>query len=159
MIVPNVDEEVKIFFKNGTTVEGIVVSWNASELILRSVGATGHLIIYHPEENIMMVRVLEKESTEAPPLPPRRAPVPPAPPTPDIPSTLPGRPTRDEMRERAFRAAERAQREKENDKVNLASNLQRPPQPVQGEARRYEFPNFTKHRTINRSPKKNVRGA
>ena len=50
-----VGKEVKIFFKTGICVEGVVSSWNDNEARLSS--GEKELIIFSPYENIEMVKV------------------------------------------------------------------------------------------------------
>lgn len=56
------DSLVRIYFKNGTIIEGIVLAWNDKKGLLRSPDCSNRMIIYSPAENVMMVKlVLSKE--------------------------------------------------------------------------------------------------
>lgn len=77
---------VQVYFKTGVVVEGVVVSWHAHYAILRAPGGVNNIVIYHPPDNILMVKVvnappvpktipqpqrqLEEEQEELVPLPP-----------------------------------------------------------------------------------------
>lgn len=52
-----VGKRVKIFFKNGTGLEGLVDNWNNNEAVLKTDQSNDLLIIYQPQENIMMLKV------------------------------------------------------------------------------------------------------
>lgn len=49
---------VKIYFKNGTVVEGIVLIWGDKKGLLQSPDCQNRMIIYNPIENVMMVKLL-----------------------------------------------------------------------------------------------------
>ncbi len=55
---------VKILFRNGTSVEGIVDIWD-EDFILRSEDSKSYLIIQNPEQDIMLVKVMKEENPKA----------------------------------------------------------------------------------------------
>lgn len=55
--VPN-DKHVKVVFRNGTVVEGIVKEWVSNYVEIRSLSDESIMIIAHPEEDIMLIKVL-----------------------------------------------------------------------------------------------------
>lgn len=57
---------VKVYFKNGTTLEGIVVIWNDKKGVLQAPKNNSRMIVYNPAENVMMLRLFteEDESTD-----------------------------------------------------------------------------------------------
>lgn len=55
---------IKVYFKNGTTLEGIVVIWNDKKGILQSPQNNSRLLIYNPVENVMMLRLFPEEIAE-----------------------------------------------------------------------------------------------
>lgn len=61
---------IKIFFKNGASVEGVVVFWNDRKALLRSTEADNKMIIYNPAENVLMIKLIAGEiiSEENPPV-------------------------------------------------------------------------------------------
>lgn len=62
--VPN-DKHVKVVFRNGTVVEGIVKEWVSNYVEIRSLSDESIMIIAHPEEDIMLIKVLpDKPATE-----------------------------------------------------------------------------------------------
>jgi len=66
-------KHVKCVFKNGTVIEGIVIDWLAGQVQLRSLNDESMMIITHPEEDIMLIKVLtdkpaEKQEDNSPPL-------------------------------------------------------------------------------------------
>lgn len=63
------DSLIKVYFKNGTVIEGIVLTWSDKKGLLQSPGNQNRMIIYNPIKNVMMVKmfypedeVLESES-------------------------------------------------------------------------------------------------
>jgi len=55
-------KHVKIILRNGAMAEGIVEEWYASEVKLKSLDGESILIITHPAEDIMLIKVfLEKD--------------------------------------------------------------------------------------------------
>lgn len=67
-------KHIKCVFKNGTIIEGIVKEWTTGQVHLQSLNDESTMIILHPEDDIMLIKVLadkSEESTEekgAPPL-------------------------------------------------------------------------------------------
>lgn len=58
-------KHVKIILRNGAMAEGTVEEWYANEVKLKSLDGESILIITHPAEDIMLIKVfLEKESEE-----------------------------------------------------------------------------------------------
>lgn len=61
-MTPQVGQQVKVIFRNGTVVEGIVNVWENNTVELKSLDDKSVLIISHPAEDIMMIKVsLEPE--------------------------------------------------------------------------------------------------
>lgn len=59
------DSLVKVYFKNGTVIEGVVLTWNDKKGLLQSPDSQNRMIIYSPIENVMMVKLCYPEmSTE-----------------------------------------------------------------------------------------------
>ncbi len=60
-------KHVKIILRNGAMAEGIVEEWYANEVKLKSLDGESILIITHPAEDIMLIKVfLEKLPEEEP---------------------------------------------------------------------------------------------
>ena len=59
-MIAYVDKKVKIFLKNGMAPEGLVISWSAKEVLLKSDENDCTLVIYYPSENIVMTKVYEE---------------------------------------------------------------------------------------------------
>lgn len=61
-MMPQAGQQVKIIFRNGTVVEGVVNVWENNTVELKSLDDKSVLIISHPAEDIMMIKVsLEHE--------------------------------------------------------------------------------------------------
>ncbi len=58
------DSLVKVYFKNGTVIEGVVLTWSDEKGLLRSPGCSNRMIIYNPAENVMMVKLLLSEEVD-----------------------------------------------------------------------------------------------
>lgn len=54
------DQHIKILFKNGMVTEGIVDSWELDNYIIRSLTDQSLLIIFHPNDDILAVKVLQQ---------------------------------------------------------------------------------------------------
>lgn len=63
------DSFVKVYFKNGTIIEGIVLTWNDRKGLLCSSGNQSRMIVYNPAENVMMIKICspEEESNQTEP--------------------------------------------------------------------------------------------
>ncbi len=57
-------KHVKIILRNGAMAEGIVEEWYANEVKLKSLDGESFLIITHPAEDIMLIKVFLKEPEE-----------------------------------------------------------------------------------------------
>jgi len=57
-MMPTNGQHVKCILKNGAIVEGIVKEWGANSVELRSLDGESILIIPHPNEDIMLIKVL-----------------------------------------------------------------------------------------------------
>jgi sRNA-binding regulator protein Hfq len=53
-----INKQVRIFLKTGLSAEGIVSSWSNEQVILQDVKSNNLLIIYDPQENIIMIHVI-----------------------------------------------------------------------------------------------------
>lgn len=59
------NKHIKIHFKNGLTVEGIVIEWTDGKSIIKSLASEDLMVIHQTLENVMMFRVLtEKQKIE-----------------------------------------------------------------------------------------------
>jgi hypothetical protein len=63
MIPPN-KSHVKILLRNNTIVEGIVEEWYGNVVKLQSLDDKSYVIIPHPEEDIVLIKVFPAESGE-----------------------------------------------------------------------------------------------
>jgi hypothetical protein len=60
-------KHVKIILRNGAMAEGIVLEWFANEVQLKSLDNESILIITHPAEDIMLIKVFLEEPIEESP--------------------------------------------------------------------------------------------
>lgn len=58
-MIPPTDSHVKILLRNNTIVEGIVKEWYGNVVKLQSLDDKSYVIIPHPEEDIILIKVLE----------------------------------------------------------------------------------------------------
>ena len=58
------NQHVKCIFRNGTIVEGIVEEWVPGTTHLRSLSDQSLMIIMHPDEDIMMIKVIPEPEEE-----------------------------------------------------------------------------------------------
>jgi hypothetical protein len=58
------NQHVKCIFRNGTIVEGIVEEWVPGAAHLRSLSDQSLMIIMHPDEDIMMIKVIPEPEEE-----------------------------------------------------------------------------------------------
>jgi hypothetical protein len=56
-MIPQIGQHIKCFFRNGAVIEGIVESWDITAT-LRSFNDQSLLIIPHPKEDIMLIKIL-----------------------------------------------------------------------------------------------------
>lgn len=56
------EAQVKIFFTNGMTAEGVVISCDTQEMILKNINSDNLLTIFNPRENILMIKAVVKEN-------------------------------------------------------------------------------------------------
>jgi len=67
-MTPQTGQHVKVILRNGAIAEGIVEEWFANTVQLRSLDNESILIISHPAEDIMLIKVmLDKPEEEAEP--------------------------------------------------------------------------------------------
>jgi hypothetical protein len=57
-MIPQANQQVKCILKNGALVEGFVQEWSDQEVILRSLDGESILIVTHPREDIVLIRIL-----------------------------------------------------------------------------------------------------
>ena len=62
-MIPQPEQRVKCIFRNGTIVEGIVEEWG-QEVHLVSLTDNSLMIICHPDEDIMMIKIMADEAEE-----------------------------------------------------------------------------------------------
>lgn len=64
-MTPQTGQHVKIILRNGAMAEGTVLEWYANEVQLKSLDGESILIITHPTEDIMLIKVsVEQEKSE-----------------------------------------------------------------------------------------------
>jgi len=63
-VAPNHKSHVKILLRNNATVEGIVKNWYANVVELQSLDEQSCIIIPHPEEDIILIKVFLNNSSE-----------------------------------------------------------------------------------------------
>lgn len=63
-MIPEIGQHVKCFFRNGASVEGIVDIWDVNTAKLRSFDGKSVLIISHPSEDIMMIKIVLEIKSE-----------------------------------------------------------------------------------------------
>lgn len=67
MIIPiGSGKHVKVVFKNGTVIEGIVKEWVSNYVELQSLNDESIMIIAQPEEDIMLIKVLPDKPAKNP---------------------------------------------------------------------------------------------
>lgn len=59
-------QKIKVFFKDGLTAQGILLSWNDNEVLLKAEDSNNILHVLSPKENLRMVIVFDKEKTIKP---------------------------------------------------------------------------------------------
>ena len=59
-------KHIKCVFKNGTVIEGIVKEWASGSVELESLNDQSLMIIMHPEEDIMLIKVMPEVPAEEP---------------------------------------------------------------------------------------------
>lgn len=65
MIDSIVDKHVKCVLRNGMVIEGIVVEWSESRVVLKSLDGESLMIVHKPADDILMTKVvLVEESSE-----------------------------------------------------------------------------------------------
>ncbi len=161
------DSLVKVYFKNGTVIEGVVLTWNDKKGLLRSPGGNNRMIIYNPIENVMMIKLIiadENEEINEEILPSKSIAVEqvdsPIESASDDLSEISGR-SMDERTEKLlkYRLSKILQ-----EKQSIAESLRKsaaspgllfPNQPPKVETSYYESPNFSKRRTVIGTRKKN----
>lgn len=64
-MIPQPEQHIKCIFKNGTIVEGIVKEWGInSSVILQSLTDQSLMIILHPKDDIMMIKIMAEQPEE-----------------------------------------------------------------------------------------------
>lgn len=58
------DTQVKVYFKTGAVVEGIVLEWSEREAVLRALTGNNKLVIYRPNLNVMMVKICTEHPSQ-----------------------------------------------------------------------------------------------
>ena len=58
MISIDKDKHIKVIFKNNTVIEGRVQSWTKEQAILLSLDGSSSMVIFHPEKDILFVKVV-----------------------------------------------------------------------------------------------------
>jgi hypothetical protein len=159
------DSLVKVYFKNGTVIEGVVLTWNDKKGLLRSPGGSSRMIIYNPIENVMMVKLIisdqevieevlhQKSISVEQAIPPMKS-------VPDDSPEISSGESIDERTEKLVKyRLSRALQEKQSiaeslRKSNISSGLSFSKQPPKVETSYYESPNFSKHRSVISTRKK-----
>ncbi len=49
---------VQVYFKNGTSLAGIVVNWSNENVILQAPNGDNNILIYYPADNLLMVKII-----------------------------------------------------------------------------------------------------
>jgi hypothetical protein len=63
-MIIDIGKHIRCVFKNGTVIEGIVKEWVIGSVQLQSLNDESIMIILHPEEDIMLIKVLADEPEE-----------------------------------------------------------------------------------------------
>jgi hypothetical protein len=67
-MTPQAGQRLKIVLRTGTVVDGILEEWAANQVQLRSLDGDSILIIRHPDEDIVLIKIMldnsEKKKTE-----------------------------------------------------------------------------------------------
>jgi hypothetical protein len=63
-MIVDAGKHVKCVFKNGTVIEGIVIDWLVGQVQLQSLNDESIMIITHPEEDIMLIKILADKPSE-----------------------------------------------------------------------------------------------
>lgn len=58
MMLPDTGKHVRVVFRNGTVIDGIVKEWVSNYVQLESLTDQSMIIITHPEEDIMLIKIL-----------------------------------------------------------------------------------------------------
>jgi sRNA-binding regulator protein Hfq len=61
-MTPTIGQHVKCFFRNGTLIEGIVEEWSNTGVSLCSISDQSLILILHPMEDLMMIKILADKS-------------------------------------------------------------------------------------------------
>jgi hypothetical protein len=65
-VIPQPNQHIKCIFRNGTIIEGIVRVWEKDEAVLISIHDDSLMVILHPMEDVMLLKILpENESQKA----------------------------------------------------------------------------------------------
>lgn len=157
------DSLVKIYFKNGTVIEGIVLTWSDKKGLLRSLAGDSRMLIYNPVENVMMIKLLpsdEEEIIYQEPVKVEQV----IPPVNLVDASPPKIFAREAQTDRAKRLVNDRLSKVIQEKKSIAQALEQSisspstpfyKQPPKVETTYYESPNFSKRRTILGTGKKN----
>lgn len=116
------DTVVHVYFKTGTSVEGVVVVWYSDYVVLRAIGGVNNIVIYNPQENLLMVKIVNQPApTSAPALPPHEE-------------------EEEEEPIRELKPVKEKLKQAREDKVNLAKRLREPPRNIAPQFFRYKQP-------------------
>src|SRR3990167_6463563 len=149
------DMVVKVYFKEGISVEGVVFEWNDNLAILRALNGNNKLLIYRPTDNAFMVKILDdsckhKESGGDIDLnessPPHVVSL-------DAATNMPESDfsrSENTMLARTRRLVELRISKGRDERAQVAQALQRAPK-ESSQGAKYEFPDFTKRRSFNNS--------
>lgn len=74
-MIPKDNDHVKVLFRNGTLIEGIVLEWYGNYAVLKSIVDESTMIITNPDEDIMLIKIIPpKDETKTIPLDGPRSP-------------------------------------------------------------------------------------
>lgn len=68
-MIPEVGSHVKCLMKNNTIAEGIVEEWYGNYVKLKALDGQSYMIIHHPNEDIMLTKVMLDNNSEELPAP------------------------------------------------------------------------------------------
>lgn len=115
------DTVVHVYFKTGTSVEGVVVVWYSDYVVLRAIGGVNNIVIYNPQENLLMVKIINQSApASAPALPPHEE--------------------EEEEPLRELKPVKEKLKQARVEKDNLAKRLREPPRNIAPQFFRYKQP-------------------
>ncbi len=132
---------VKLFLKNNLTTEGFIIEWQDSHIMLKaSLQSEDILVIFKPEENVIMAKMTQQSLEDQTPLP------------------VPSSPTTETPAQRFERLAELRLLEKQAEMEQIQYQLQHREHTPSSYQVNYEQPNFTQSNSIDDPSKKINRG-